>query len=103
MATAGWARDRRDSFLYPTSGVYQRASLEVATPVLDMANARLLFTNLRYTVTTANMLTRSASWLLQPVVLQQLRRRAVFDLPGGRAGLVAAAKAAPHCPSSALS
>ncbi len=73
-------------------GVRGRLYLQ-ATPVLDMANARLSFTNLRYTVTTANMLTRSASWLLQPVVLQQLRRRAVFDLPGGRAGLVAAANA----------
>ena len=40
VATAGWARDRRDSFLYPTSGVYQRASLEVATPVLDLRYAR---------------------------------------------------------------
>ena len=40
VATAGWARDRRDSFLYPTSGVYQRASLEVATPVLDLRYVR---------------------------------------------------------------
>jgi outer membrane protein insertion porin family len=40
VATAGWARDRRDSFLYPTSGVYQRASLEVATPALDMRYVR---------------------------------------------------------------
>ena len=40
VATAGWARDRRDSFLYPTSGVYQRASLGVATPVLDLRYVR---------------------------------------------------------------
>jgi len=40
VASAGWARDRRDSFLYPTSGVYQRASLEVATPVLDLRYVR---------------------------------------------------------------
>ncbi len=40
VATAGWARDRRDSFLYPTSGVYQRASVEVATQVLDMRYVR---------------------------------------------------------------
>lgn len=40
VATAGWARDRRDSFLYPTSGIYQRASVEVATPVLDMRYVR---------------------------------------------------------------
>jgi len=36
VATAGWARDKRDSFLYPTSGVLQRIALEVATPALDM-------------------------------------------------------------------
>ncbi|WP_374259628.1 outer membrane protein assembly factor BamA [Zoogloea sp.] len=40
VATAGWARDKRDSFLYPTSGIYQRASVEVATPVLDMRYVR---------------------------------------------------------------
>ncbi len=73
-------------------GVSGRLYLQ-GTPVLDMANARLSFTNLRYTVATQSMLTRSASWLLQPVVLQQLRRRAVFDMPGGRDGVIAAANA----------
>ncbi|MGL4540927.1 MAG: DUF4403 family protein, partial [Polymorphobacter sp.] len=73
-------------------GVSARLYVE-GTPVVDMANARLSFTNLRYTVQTSNLLARSASWLLQPVVLQQLRRRAVFDMPGGRAGLIAAANA----------
>ena len=55
VATAGWARDRRDSFLYPTSGVYQRASggsrnararhalrsRQLSTPVLDSLRWRL--------------------------------------------------------------
>jgi len=40
VATVGWGRDKRDSFLYPTSGVYQRASVEVATPALDMRYVR---------------------------------------------------------------
>ena len=41
-------------------GVSGRLYLQ-GTPVLDMANARLSFTNLRYTVATQSMLTRSAS------------------------------------------
>lgn len=40
LATIGWSRDRRDSFVYPTSGVYQRASVEIATPAFDMRYIR---------------------------------------------------------------
>ncbi|NTV10255.1 MAG: BamA/TamA family outer membrane protein, partial [Zoogloea sp.] len=36
ITSAGWARDGRDSFLYPTSGVYQRVGVEVAVPPLDL-------------------------------------------------------------------
>jgi outer membrane protein insertion porin family len=32
MGTIGWQRDGRDSFIYPTRGVYQRASFELALP-----------------------------------------------------------------------
>ncbi|MDR2032162.1 MAG: outer membrane protein assembly factor BamA [Azoarcus sp.] len=32
LLTAGWGRDSRNSFLYPTSGVYQRIYGEVAAP-----------------------------------------------------------------------
>jgi outer membrane protein insertion porin family len=32
---AGWARDSRDSLLYPTKGTYQRVFAEVGTPVGD--------------------------------------------------------------------
>lgn len=32
MGTIGWQRDGRDSFIYPTRGVYQRASFELAMP-----------------------------------------------------------------------
>jgi outer membrane protein insertion porin family len=33
---AGWARDGRDSLIYPTSGTLQKASVEVGTPVADL-------------------------------------------------------------------
>jgi len=36
IATAGWARDNRDNVIAPTRGVFQRAFLEVGTPVLDL-------------------------------------------------------------------
>jgi outer membrane protein insertion porin family len=36
LATAGWARDRRDSFLFPRSGTLQRAFLEATVPVGDL-------------------------------------------------------------------
>jgi outer membrane protein insertion porin family len=32
LSTLGWADDKRDSIIYPTKGVYQRAVLEVAVP-----------------------------------------------------------------------
>jgi len=33
---AGWARDSRDSLLYPTKGTYQRAYVETGTPLGDL-------------------------------------------------------------------
>jgi outer membrane protein insertion porin family len=33
---AGWARDGRDSLIYPTSGTLQKASVEIGTPVADL-------------------------------------------------------------------
>ncbi|MDP2787510.1 MAG: outer membrane protein assembly factor BamA [Pseudomonadota bacterium] len=33
---SGWARDSRDSLLYPTKGTYQRAFLEAGTPLGDL-------------------------------------------------------------------
>jgi outer membrane protein insertion porin family len=32
LGTAGWARDGRDSLIYPTSGAFQRANLETGLP-----------------------------------------------------------------------
>ena len=40
IANAGWARDKRDSFIYPREGTYQRATLEMATPPLDLRYAK---------------------------------------------------------------
>ncbi|HXY05189.1 MAG TPA: outer membrane protein assembly factor BamA [Burkholderiaceae bacterium] len=36
IATAGWARDNRDNVIAPTRGRYQRAFLEVGTPLMDL-------------------------------------------------------------------
>jgi len=36
VATAGWARDKRDSTIYTTSGTLQRISLEVAIPPAEL-------------------------------------------------------------------
>ncbi|MEW5770050.1 MAG: outer membrane protein assembly factor BamA [Pseudomonadota bacterium] len=38
---AGWARDSRDSLLYPTKGTYQRAFVEWGTPVGDLQYYKL--------------------------------------------------------------
>ncbi|HNA28756.1 MAG TPA: outer membrane protein assembly factor BamA [Thiobacillaceae bacterium] len=38
---AGWARDTRDSLLYPTKGVYQRAYMEAGTPLGDLKYYKL--------------------------------------------------------------
>ncbi|MDR2689209.1 MAG: outer membrane protein assembly factor BamA [Azoarcus sp.] len=39
--TAGWARDSRDSFLYPTRGVYQRIYGEMAVPPGELRYTKL--------------------------------------------------------------
>ena len=36
LATASWARDSRDSFLYPRKGMYQRAFIEAAIPPAEI-------------------------------------------------------------------
>lgn len=40
---AGWSRDSRDSFLYPTKGSYQRVTAEVGTPVGDLQYYKLSY------------------------------------------------------------
>ena len=41
LLTAGWARDGRDSFLYPRKGVYQRVHGEMALPPGDLRYTKL--------------------------------------------------------------
>ncbi|MCK9258570.1 MAG: outer membrane protein assembly factor BamA [Azoarcus sp.] len=41
LLTAGWARDSRDSFLYPRKGVYQRVYGEMALPPGDLRYTKL--------------------------------------------------------------
>ena len=62
-------------------------------PQLDMASGRISLTDVRYTAKTQNVLARSAAWLLQPIVLRQIERRAVFTVPGGHDGVIRLANA----------
>jgi outer membrane protein insertion porin family len=56
---AGWARDSRDSLLYPTKGTYQRAFMEIGTPLGD-----LNYYKLNYQYQWLKPLSRSVSLLL---------------------------------------
>ncbi len=56
---AGWARDTRDSLLYPTKGTYQRAFIEAGTPVGD-----LNYYKLNYQYQWLKPLSRNVSLLL---------------------------------------
>jgi outer membrane protein insertion porin family len=40
VATVGWARDKRDSVIYPTSGTLQRATAEIGLPGGDLTYYR---------------------------------------------------------------
>jgi outer membrane protein insertion porin family len=46
--TAGWARDRRDSFIYPTQGALQRLSGELSLPGGDLRYYRLSYQHQRF-------------------------------------------------------
>lgn len=48
LGTAGWARDRRDSVIYPTTGTYQRASGEVTVPLGNMRYWRASYQRQRF-------------------------------------------------------
>lgn len=41
LLTAGWARDSRDSFIYPRKGTYQRVYGEVTVPVGDLRYGKI--------------------------------------------------------------
>ena len=40
LATAGWARDKRDSVIYPTAGTFQRVTADVGLPGADLTYYR---------------------------------------------------------------
>ncbi len=46
--TAGWARDDRDSRIYPTKGVLHRATAELGTPAGDLEYYKLYYQYQRY-------------------------------------------------------
>jgi outer membrane protein insertion porin family len=48
FVTVGWARDGRDSLIYPTQGTYQRAGAEVGTPLGDLEYYKLSYQYQRY-------------------------------------------------------
>jgi outer membrane protein insertion porin family len=56
---AGWARDSRDSLLYPTKGTFQRAFIEAGTPIGD-----LNYYKLNYQYQWLRPLSRNISLLL---------------------------------------
>jgi outer membrane protein insertion porin family len=45
ISTAGWAHDTRDSFIWPTRGQVQRASLEIGTPPGDLEYWKYSYTH----------------------------------------------------------
>jgi outer membrane protein insertion porin family len=46
--TAGWARDGRDSLIYPSKGAFHRASSEVGLPLADLQYYKLYYQYQRY-------------------------------------------------------
>ncbi|MEN3111539.1 outer membrane protein assembly factor BamA [Uliginosibacterium paludis] len=48
LTTIGWSSDKRDSYLYPTKGTYQRVNTEVAVPPGGMQYAKLGYQWQRY-------------------------------------------------------
>ncbi len=53
--TVGWARDGRDSLIYPTKGNFQRASLEVGLPGGDLEYYKANYQYQRYFPLTRNL------------------------------------------------
>ncbi|MDQ7990390.1 MAG: outer membrane protein assembly factor BamA [Candidatus Dactylopiibacterium sp.] len=48
LTTIGWSSDKRDSYLYPTAGTYQRFNTEIAVPPADMRYAKIGYQWQRY-------------------------------------------------------
>jgi len=48
------------------------------SPTIDATSKLLLISNLDYTVKTKDALTKTANWLLQPAIVGELKKRAVY-------------------------
>ena len=55
FTTVSWARDQRDSLIYPTKGSLQRASAEVGTPAGDLQYYKLSYQYQRYVPLSRNL------------------------------------------------
>ena len=65
LASVGWSRDSRDSFLYPREGMYQRVFLEVAIPPMEIRYAKASYQHqywLPIAQNSALMLTGELGW-----------------------------------------
>ena len=43
LLSVGWGRDSRDSYLYPTRGLYQRIHGEISTPPMDLRYGKITY------------------------------------------------------------
>jgi outer membrane protein insertion porin family len=55
LGSAGWARDKRDSVVYPTAGTYQHVYSELALPPADLRYARIGYSSQYFTPVTQNV------------------------------------------------
>ncbi|MEC5386497.1 outer membrane protein assembly factor BamA [Uliginosibacterium sp. H3] len=65
LTNVGWARDHRDSFVYPTKGAYQRVYAELALPPAELRYARIGYSIQNFTPLTTNttlMLATDLGW-----------------------------------------
>jgi outer membrane protein insertion porin family len=55
IGTTGWVRDTRDSAIWPTKGLVQRANLELATPAGDLEYYKVTYQNQAFWGITRNI------------------------------------------------
>ncbi|HXF66002.1 MAG TPA: outer membrane protein assembly factor BamA [Burkholderiales bacterium] len=55
FASAGWARDERDSLIYPTRGTFQKAGAELGLPAGDLKYYKVSYQYQRYFPLTRNL------------------------------------------------
>ncbi len=65
LGNIGWARDHRDSFVYPTKGAYQRVYSELAIPPAELRYVRVGYSIQNFTPVTTDttlMLASDLGW-----------------------------------------